>query len=525
MGVGIYATLSLPQQFNMAAYILDDNIDAGRGAQTAIYYKDETYSFNDICAVTNRVGNLLREIGVEREQRVLVILKDSPEWIASWLGAIKIGAVATHAYSYLVAEDYAYFLNYVRPKAVVVDEEILAKVREGAKHSRFPVKFLVKGSSASSLRKGVYNFDEMIQTADPVLEAEPTSRDDIACWNWSGGTTGRPKAVPHMHHDFAVAFNSFQQVVHYTPRDIILNVPKLFFHYAHDLGLNFPLRAGAGVILFPERTTPQIIFKLVARHHPTLLLNVPTMMRSMLQVPVEFRSDLSSIRINISSGESLSESLHQEWQAAFGVDVVESIGSAESYLGYILSRPGEKALGCVGKVAPLVEAKIVDEYGNEVTRGEQGILMIRADSVGVGYYLEHEKTKTTFLGNDWLNTGDIFRQDSDDNFYYVGRSGDLIKVSGVWISPLQIERHLQTHEKIKECVVLGAKDRDGLIKTKAYVVLHAAGEASEGLKAELVRFCKETLGGHKYPRTIEFLAELPKTGQGKIDRQALNQQA
>ncbi len=518
MSVGTYETLSLPQEFNMTSYILDDNIASGRGNRTAIYYQDENYTFNDICALTNRVGNVLKEMGVERENRVIVILNDSPEWVASWLGAIKIGAVATHAYSYLVAEDYGYFFNYVKPKVVVVDEETLERVREGVRYSRYAVKLLVKGSSALNLQKGEYNLNAMIKSAADILEAEPTSKDDFACWNWSGGTTGKPKAVPHMHHDVAIAYESFQQIVHYTKNDIMLNVPKLFFHYAHDLGLNFPLRAGGGVILFPERTTAEIIFKLVKKHKPTLLLNVPTMMRAMLQTPKKEQTDLSSVRLNFSSGEALSKQLYHEWKTTFAVDLVEPIGSAESYLGYIVNRPGEKVPGSVGKVAPFVEAKIVDEKGKEVPKGKQGILMIRADSVGLGYYLEHEKTKRTFLGNDWLNTGDIFRQDDDDNFYYIGRGDDLIKVSGVWISPFQIEAHLQTHKKIKECAVLGIKDKDGLTKTKAYIVLKDRSDGSESLKNQLVVFCKEKLGGHKYPRIIEFLTELPKTGQGKIDR-------
>jgi benzoate-CoA ligase family protein len=523
MSVGTYKTLSLPQEFNMASYILDDNIAAGRGDQIAIYYKNETYTFNDICTLTDKVGNVLRELGVERENRVLVILNDSPEWVASWLGAIKMGGVATHAYSYLVAEDYGYFLNYVKPKVVVVDEATLERVRAGAKYSRYPVKFLVKGSSSLKLQKGEYNLDAMVQSADKHLEAEPISKDDIACWNWSGGTTGKPKAVPHMHHDFAIAYESFQKIVHYSENDVMLNIPKLFFHYAHDLGLNFPLRAGARVVLFPERTTPQIIFKFVEKYKPTLLLNVPTMMRAMLQTPKEEQADLGSVRINFSSGEALSEQLYKEWKETFGVDVVEPIGSAESYLGYIVNPPGKKVPGSVGKVAPFVEAKIVDEEGREVPKGEQGVLMIRADSVGTGYYLDHEKSKSTFLNNDWLNTGDIFRQDEDDNFYYIGRGDDLIKVSGVWISPLQIEAHLQTHEKIKECVVLGVADQDGLTKTKAYVVLREGFGTSESLKNELTAFCKEKLGGHKYPRSIEFLPELPKTGQGKIDRRLLRE--
>jgi len=523
MSVGTYATLPLPQEFNMASYILDDNIAAGRGERIAIYYQDETYTFNDMCALTNQVGNILKELGVEGENRVLVILNDCPEWMASWLGAIKIGGVATHAYSYLSAEDYGYFLNYVNPKVVVVDETTLDKVREGAKYSRYPVKFLVRGPSSLKLKKGEYHLDKMVKSADKRLEPAPTSKDEIACWNWSGGTTGKPKAVPHMHHDFAIAYESFQEIVHYSENDIMLNIPKLFFHYAHDLGLNFPLRAGGSVVLFPERTTPQIIFKLVEKHKPTLLLNVPTMMRAMLQTPKEEQTDLRSVRINFSSGEALSVQLYNEWKATFGVDVVEPIGSAESYLGYIVNRPGEKVPGSVGKVAPFVEAKIVDPEGNEVPKEEQGILMIRADSVGLGYHLDHEKSKRTFLGDDWLNTGDIFRQDMDDNFYYIGRGDDLIKVSGVWISPLQIEAHLQTHEKVKECVVLGIPDKDGLTKTKAYVVLHQGVGGSEALKGELTVFCKEKLGGHKYPRAIEFLPELPKTGQGKIDKLRLRE--
>ena len=226
----------------------------------------------------------------------------------------------------------------------------------------------------------------------------------------------------------------------------------------------------------------------------------------------------SSLIFAFSSGEALSEQLYQEWMSTFGADVVEPIGSAESYLGYIVNRPGKKVPGSVGKVAPFAEAKIVDADGTEVPKGEQGILMIRADSVGMGYYLEHEKTKNTFLGNDWLNTGDMFRQDEDDNFYYIGRGDDLLKVSGVWISPLQIEAHLQTHELVKECVVLGVQDKDGLTKTKAYVALCDGSAGSDKIKNDLTVFCKEKLGGHKYPRIIEFLPELPKTGQGKIDK-------
>lgn len=523
MSVGTYKTLPIPEEMNMASYLLDQNLAAGRGKRVAIYCQGEGYTYNDVCALTNKVGNTLKELGVERENRVMVILQDSPEWVASWLAAIKIGGVATHAYSYLNPEDYGYFLHYVKPKVVVVDETTLDRVREGIKLCGYPGMLLIKGQTTLKLGKREYDFTAMVKSAGESLEAEHTSKDDFAVWNWSGGTTGKPKAVPHMHHDVAIACESWQQIMHYNEDDVMLSVPKLFFHYAHDLGLNFSFRAGGKVVLFPERTTPQILFKLIRKYKPTILLNVPTMMRAMLQTPERERTDLSSIRINLSGGEALSSQLYKEWKMTFGVDVVEAIGSAESYLGYLLNAPGEKVPGSVGKVAPFVEAKIVDDEGGEVPKGEQGVLMIRADSVGAGYYLDHEKSKRTFLGNDWLNTGDIFRQDDEDNFYYVGRRDDLVKVSGVWISLLEIETRLQEHERIKECVVLGVQDEHGLTKSKAYVVLREGFDESQSLKDELTLFCKEKLAPHKYPRLIEFLDELPKTGQGKIDKLRLRE--
>ncbi|HLA27400.1 MAG TPA: benzoate-CoA ligase family protein [Syntrophales bacterium] len=522
MSVGTYKTLSLPQEFNMTSYIIDGNIAEGRGGKTAIYYQGETYTFNDLCTLINKAGNILKELGVERDDRVLVILQDSPEWFASWLGTIKTGGVVTHAYSYLSAEDYGYFLNYVRPKVVVVDDSTLESVRGGVKLSRYPVKLLVKTESPKKLAKGEYDFNSMMKSAGKDLEPEPTSKDDFSVWAWSGGTTGHPKAVPHMHHEVAVAFESFQAIAHFNKDDIALSVPKLFFHYAHCLML-YALKVGGAAILFPERTTPQAIFKLVEKHRATLLVNVPTMMRAMIQTPKEERSDISSLRINFSSGEALSEQLYKEWKATFGIEVLESIGSAESYLGYILNIAEEKVPGSLGKIAPLVEAKLVDDDWNEVPKGEQGLLLVRSDANGTYYHLDHEKSKHTFLGNDWLNTGDIFRQDENDNFYYVSRKGDQIKVSGVWVSPLEMEDQLNQHEKVKECVVLGIPDKDGLMKSKAYVVLTDGVAGSESLKKELTLYCKEKLAPHKYPRIIEFMPELPKTGQGKIDKLRLRE--
>ena len=264
MSIGTYKTLSLPQEMNITTYVLDDNISSGRGDKTVIYCQGETYTFNDLRTLTNKVGNVLKELGVENESRVLVILGDSPDWFASWLGAIRIGGVATHAYCYLNPEDYGYFLNYVKPKVVVVDDSTLESVREGAKLSRYPVKLLVKTESPIKLEKGEYDFNAMVKSARGDLEVAIKSKDDYALWLWSGGTTGKSKAVPHMHHDFLVAAESFGQFVQYNKNDVMLSAPKLFFHYAHEL-MMWSFIVGASAVLFPERTTPQIIFKLLLK--------------------------------------------------------------------------------------------------------------------------------------------------------------------------------------------------------------------------------------------------------------------
>jgi benzoate-CoA ligase len=513
----------LPEHINMASYFLDENISAGRGERVAVYHRGQGYKFRDICALTNRVGTVLKELGVEPENRVLLALQDSPEWVASWFGAIKIGGVATNAYTYLQPSEYEYFISYVRPKVVVVDHTTLDRVREGAKHARHLRALLVAGEPPSTLQTGEYNFHSMVKSAGDYLEAEPTHKDDIALWNFSGGTTGKPKGVPHMHHDPIVGFESFQQIIHYTEDDVVLNVPKLFFHYVHDAGLFGPLRVGAAVALFPERSTAELIFELVEKYQPTILVNVPTMMRSMLETPSEKRTDMSSLRLCIAGGESLSPQLYNEWKEAFGVEIVEVIGSAEATMTYICNRPGEKVPGSVGRAVPFVKLKIVDEEGRELPKGQPGTLMLQTDASGRGYYRDHEKSKRTFLGNDWINTGDLFREDEAGNFYFLGRSGETVKVSGVWVSLLEIERRLQEHPAVRECVVLGVKDSDGLIKSKAFVALHDGIGASGQMADELKQFCKSKLASHKYPRVIEFLSELPKTGQGKINRGQLQE--
>lgn len=514
----------VPEQMNLTSYFLEDNISKGRGNKVAIYYKDEKYTFNDISRLTNKVGNVLNELGVRLEDRVLLVLQDSPEWVVSWYGIMKIGGVSTHAYTYLQPGGYEDFVNLIRPKVIVVDDTTLDRVREGVSRTRHSPALLVAGQPPLTLGAREYNFHDMIKSASDHLEAEPMSSDDIAFWLFSGGTTGKPKAVPHMHRDGIIGCESWQYIVHYTEDDIVLNVPKMFFHYAHILGMNFPLRAGAAVVLFPERTTAPLIFELVEKHKPTILVNVPTMMRAMLQTPEAERRDLSSIRLCYSAGEALSAQLYNDWRRTFGIKILDNIGSAEAYMAYFARYPDEEVpLGSVGRVTPGVEVKIVDNEGNEVARGETGVLWVQTDAAGYYYVREHEKSKRTFLGNDWINTNDLFREDEQCFFWYCGRADDMVKISGVFVSPLEIETCIQTHPAVKECVVLGLTDADGLTKNKAFVALKAGFEPSEKMADELKTYCKEKLASYKSPKVIEFMSELPKTGYDKIDKRQLQE--
>lgn len=522
---GEQVDFSLPEKLNLGSYFLDVNLESGRGDKPAIYFKDRTTSFRDLWLLTNRIGNVLKQLGVEPENRVLLILEDSPDWVATWLATMKLGAVGTHAYTYLTPNDYAYLLDLVRPKVVVADCRTLARVREAAEGLKYPKAILVSGASVPDLRKGEFSLCQMMESADEHLEVEPTHRDDIAFWNFSGGTTGKPKGVPHVHGDALVSYTSFNHFLAYTSDDIVLRVPKLFFHYARDNGMLFALRSGAAVVLLEEKTTAALIFDLIRKHRVTVLLNVPTMMRAMLQTPKHERADLSCVRRNFSSGEVLSRQLYEEWVHAFGTEVIDRLGSAESGVGYLCNRPGAVVPGSSGTVTPLAEIKLVGENGLEVPRGQPGVLMTRSDASGTHYARDHEKSKATFPGNGWVNTGDLFIQDERDHFWHVGRANDMIKVSGVWVSPLEIEHCLHESPGVKECAVLGMKNADGLMTIRAFVVLNDGAAASPETLDALKQYCKKRLGPQKFPGSIQVVENLPMTGQGKIDRRLLRERA
>lgn len=512
---------SIPESLNLGSYFLDSNLQSGRSEKIALYCEDRTYSFHELWLLTNRMGNVLRTLGVEAGNRVLLVLEDSAEWAAAWLAILKVGGVGTHAYTYLKAHDYEYLLNLVRPKVVIADAVTLENMREATTRSRYPRTMLVAGNALPALRAGECSLTAMLEVASEELAVEPTHRDDIAFWNFSGGTTGQPKAVPHMHRDGLICSEAWNHAFSYRHDDVVLKVPKLFFHYARDIALLSPLRAGASVVLFRERTTAPLLFRLMDKHRPSILVNVPTMMRTMIQMPETERSDLSCLRCCISSGEMLSASLHEEWLQTFGIEVINRYGSAETGMGMLDNRPGVARPGSSGTVTRSVSIRLVDPEGRDVPQGQAGTLLAQCPSAGRYYEREHEKSAKVFLGNGWVNTWDVFKQDEDGYFWHLGRADDMVKVSGVWVSPLEVEHVLQTSPHVKECAVLGIMDADELVKLAAFVVpLHHSQDVT-ALQEELKRFCRERMAPHKIPRTMQFLDALPKTGSDKVDRRSL----
>ncbi len=521
MRAGQTLNFRISEELSLTNYYLEHNLEVGRANKVAAIYLDQSYTFQDLSILTNKLGNVLKQQGVGLADRVLLVLQDRPEWMAGWFATMKVGGVTTHAYTYLTPADYAYFIGYVQPRVAIVDTTTLEAVREGIRQAGRNTILLVAGEKLPELKANEFGFDNLVAAASASLDPVSPNRNNLAFWNFSSGTTGKPKGVLHSHDHGMISCESFQHVVPYTHDDVVLWASKLFFHYTRDLGMNATLRAGASVCLNPERTTAEGLFDLIVKYRPTILLNVPTMMRAMLKSPAAATADLSSLRLCLSSGELLSEQLYKEFTNTFGVEVANVHGSAETCLGCFINLAGKLKPGSSGTITPLTKVKLVDDKGSEVPNGDTGVLMVQSGASGYGYHSEPEKSRETFPGDNWVNTNDLFREDEDGYFWYVGRANDMIKVSGVYVSPLEIELCLAEHPAVRECVVMGVEDADKLLKTTAFVVLRNHAEPSADLAAELIAFCRQRLAPFKAPRKIDFQSNLARTGQGKIDRRAL----
>jgi benzoate-CoA ligase family protein len=509
----------VPRAFNLATYFVDRNVEEGRGERTALIGPQGPTTYEELATLVNLSGNVLRELGVRAEERVLLVLPDSVEFVALWYGAQKIGAVTAEAYTFLQPKDYAYYLDYTRAGIVVVDGTTLGPVREAAPSSRWLRHLLVVGAD-KEIGRGEVSFDALMAEAPDELQAAPTTRDDVAIWKFTTGSTGAPKAAVHPQHSPLLSFDWYARgVLGIRKDDLVLPVPKLFFGYARDLTALYPFGVGGAGIVFSERTTPERIFELVRLHQPSILVQVPTMMAAMTAHPDAGKQDLSSLRLCTSAGEALPAELYERWRATFGVEVLDGIGSSEAYHIYISNRPGRVRPGSVGEVVPGYGARVVDEDGQEVPDGELGTLWVEGETAALLYWNEHEKTKETFSG-DLVKTGDLFVRDGDGYFWFRGRGDQLLKVGGVWVAPVEVEQCLIAHPDVVECAVVGYEEQ-GLMLTRAHVVLRESVAPSPELAAALQEHVRANLSPHKYPRDVRFTAELPKTPSGKIDRRAL----
>jgi len=510
----------VPNRFNVTRYFLDRHLEEGHETRVALYCQDRAVTYGELVRLVNRVGHVLRELGVEPEHRVLLALSDGVEFVATWYAALKIGAVSAEVYTFLHSHDYAYYLDYVRPRVVVTDSVTHERMREAAREVGFRGRLLAVG--VEELESGEASFDRMVAEAPDELQGEDTSKDDFALWKFTTGTTGRPKAVVHCHYAPYLSFwNYAQEVIRYTPDDVVLPVPKLFFGYARDCTALFPFGVGAAGIVFPERSTPERLFQLIERYRPTILVQVPTMINAMVSHPDADRHDLSCVRLATSAGEALPAELYHRWKAKFGVEVLEGIGSSELYHIYISNRAGEVRPGSVGRPCPGYRAEVRDPDGNRLPRGEVGELWVWGETAALLYWKDRAKSARTFWGH-WVRTGDLFREDEEGYFWYQGRADDLMKVGGIWVAPLEIEECLLRHPLVAECAVV-PYTAEGLMLPRAYVVLRDPREATPDLVRALQDHVRSHLSPHKYPRDVRFVESLPRTPSGKVDRRRLRE--
>jgi benzoate-CoA ligase family protein len=517
-------TIVMPDQFNAASAFLDRNLAEGRGAKTAIFYEGKAYTYAQVAELANRVGNGLLELGIDLEQRVAMLLLDSPQFAATFFGAIKIGAVAVPLNTLLRPKDYVYMLNDSRARVLLIHAALWEQIAPVLAELTYLRHIIVVGtapesSALSGTKAAMHSFEEWVNRASSSLEAVETSKDDSAFWLYSSGSTGFPKGCVHLQHNMTYCTEYYgKSVLGITENDITFSAAKLFFAYGLGNNLYFPFGVGASAVHYPGRPVPEDMFKIVEQYRPTIFFGVPTLYAGMLALPdAGKRFDFSSVRVCVSAGEALPADILRRFEDTFHVEILDGIGSTEILHIFISNRADDIKPGSSGKLVPGYEALIADENGKPVEQGDIGNLLIKGESITAYYWNKHEKTKDVINGH-WIHTGDKYYQDDDGYYWYCGRSDDMLKVGGQWVSPVEVENALIAHPAVLETAIVGDFDADELVKPKAYVVLKDGYEPSDALAEELKVFVKERLAPFKYPRWIEFLPHLPKTATGKIQR-------
>jgi benzoate-CoA ligase family protein len=499
-------------EFNVAVPFIDRHIAEGRGAKTAIRTVEGDVTYADLAANVDRCARLLSRLGLGRGDRVLMVVKDCPAFFYLFWGAIKAGIIPVPLNTLLRATSYTYMIEDSGAVALVYSPEFAEEVLPAiAGAARAPQTVLCTEGQASSLAS-------LIADGDARFDVVATAADDDCFWLYSSGSTGAPKAAVHRHRDMVVTSQRFGvETLGIREDDIFYSEAKLFFAYGLGNNLTFPLWVGATAVLNDKRPGPATSFPLIERFRPTLYFGVPTLYAAHLQHFAIEKPDFSSVRQCVSAGEALPAEILRRWHEETGLWIVDGIGSTEALHIFISNAPGDVRPGSSGRVVPGYAARILDDQGVEVADGESGQLLISGDSTARCYWNNAERTATTMV-DGWLNTGDTYRRDAEGYFYYCGRSDDMMKVGGIWCSPFEIESRLVEHPEVVEAAVVGRADREDLVKPEAFVVLRQGQAGSTALAAELVDFCRTGLAPYKYPRRVNFVAELPKTATGKIQR-------
>ncbi len=502
-----------PEHFNIADYFLGDRIREGRGDHTALRLDDRKLTYREVEVLANQFGNLLRERGVRREERVMIALPDSPEFAGALFGILKIGAVVVMVNPQLKPEEIAALYDYTRASHVLVHTSVYPRFYEAS--GREPQASHFGLITVGEKGGGPACFETQKHAVGDQLETAASHRDDPAIWLFSGGTTGRPKAVVQSHRSFANTTELYAKgALGYGEDDVTLSVPKLYFGYATGSNLLFPFSVGASAVLFEEHPTPEILFEKIARHQPTILINVPTLVGRMVSHHDAASQDLSCLRFATSAGEALPVPLYHRWQETFGVELLDGLGTAEMWHIFVSNLPGAVRPGTLGQVIPGFELKVCDDGGREVPDGEVGRLWVRGDSRAICYWQNMPKTSEALRG-EWFVGGDLVCRDADGYVTYCGRSDDVLKVGGKWLVPGEVESCLMGHPGVEECAVIGAEDAEGLMKPYAFVI--PKGDDAD-LEQQLKDFALEHLQAYKHPRRVILLESFPRTHLGKVDR-------